>query len=326
MAKIIKDSDGKYLHHVPGIIYDLGFIHPDTKTRIPFYVGETTDRKARLDSHIRDTNKKFTLVYQTTKALDEEGIEWTMEWLEDYDKTGPGGPEDEWVMKHLLDGYQLTNMKKGNAKWVAEMESALIGMRKRNIRSLKQYKQILSIEQQQAEADRRHAEWLRKEEEQTKKEQTMIGLRKRAEEERKKLEAEMAERRAEQVRKEAENTQRLAKLKAQQEAKWEADRPEREARIRAETEARQLAEATRLRELHERKAEEERRAKQTRDEFVAQANIDQVEWPEEDREHLQRLENIEWYTISQWPKEMQELQKGLDRKYYAHTLSIIKNL
>lgn len=79
----------------------------------------------------------------------------------------------------------------------------------------------------------------------------------RARQERKQIEEEMNERRAEQVREAAERAKREAKLKEERNAQWEADRPAREARLRAEAEAREAAEAKRLKELRERKQQEE---------------------------------------------------------------------
>jgi hypothetical protein len=327
MAKKIYNHNGEFAHYAPGVIYDIGVIDPTTKTRTPFYVGETSDPEARLKAHARagkNADDESTLVYQTIRALDEAGIEWNMETLAEFDKEGPTDLEDEWIMKHLYSGYRLKNMKKGNANWMAERESCAADMRRRSISSYRKYREVLSIEEKQAEADRKHALWLKEEElrkikEEQRREQ--YEAQQRAEEVRLKLQIEMAERRVEQVRKEAEKAERDARLKAEAAAKWEADRPAREAKLKAEAEAFQAREEQRLRELHERKAEEERRARQSRDEFIAQADIDQAVWPEHERVHHQRIDNQEWTVISRWPKEMQERQKELDRIYHEHTLA-----
>lgn len=349
MAKKIYNHNGEFAYYEPGVIYDIGVIDPITKTRTPFYVGETSDPAGRLKAHARagkNADDESTLVYQTIRALNDAGIEWTMETLAEFGKEGPTDLEDEWIMKHLYSGYKLKNMKKGNANWMTERESCAADMRKRSISSYRKYREVIT----QEELDRKHAEWMRKEEEE--KRQALESARKHAEwmanhnarmeehrremrlwrenralnqqrkeEERKQIEAEMAERRAEQVRKEAEKAERDARLKAEAAAKWEAERPAREARLKAEAEARQAQEEERLRELRERKAEEERRAKQSYDEFVAQANIDQADWPEDERLQHQRIANQEWVVVSQWPKEMQERQKELDRIYHARTLA-----
>lgn len=319
MAKIIRHN-GEFSHYAPGIIYDIGIIDPTTNTRTPFYVGETSDPAGRLKAHARagkNADEESTLVYQTIRALDDAGIEWTMETLAEFGKEGPTDLEDEWIMKHLYSGYKLKNMKKGNANWMAEREACAADMRVRKISSYRKYKEVLSIEEKQAEADRKHAEWMRKEEERTEKEKAQA----RAEQVRQQLEAVMAQQRAEQLEKQRLKEEHLEKLKAEAAIRWEAERPAREARLKAEAESRQAAEEKRLQELHERREEEERRARQSYDEFVAQANIDQAEWPEEDRVYHQRMANIEWAVISKWPKEMQDRQKELDRTYHARTLA-----
>ena len=377
MAKIIRHN-GEFAHYEPGIIYDLGIIDSTTNTRIPFYVGETSDPAGRLEAHKRagkNADEESTLVYQTIRALNDAGIEWTMETLVEFGKEGPTDLEDEWIMEHLYDGYKLKNMKKGNANWMANREACKDDMRHRGIRSFRKYKEVISLEEKEAEAQRKHSEWMRKEEEKKHKEflkarsvylenlykltrtdhleyclkdcpynfddavinrvrltvsnnekraqahDRYMAQQERARAERQQLETKMEEFRAEQMRLDSEKESRQAKLKAEAAAKWAAEQPAREARLKAEAEAFQAREEQRLKELHERKVEEERRAKQSYDEFVAQANIDQAEWPEEDRIYHQRMANIEWAVISKWPKAMQDLQKELDRVYHARTLA-----
>lgn len=260
MAKIIRHN-GEFAHYAPGIIYDIGIIDPATKDRIPFYVGETSDPEERLKAHKRagkNADDESTLVYQTIRALDDAGVEWTMETLAEFDKEGPTDLEDEWIMKHLYSGYRLKNMKKGNANWMAEREACAADMRKRSISSFRKYKETLSIEEKEAEAARKHAEWMRQETERTERER----LQAKGEEIRRQIEIEMAARRAEQVRKDLENSQRVAKIKAELEAKLEADRPAREARMKAEAEERAAADIEKQRQyeslqrvLAEREAE-----------------------------------------------------------------------
>lgn len=261
MAKKIYDHNGEFAHYAPGIIYDIGVIDPVTKDRTPFYVGETSDPEERLKAHKRagkNADDESTLVYQTIRACDNAGVEWTMKELVAFGQEGPTDLEDEWIMKHLYSGYKLKNMKKGNANWMAEREACAADMRRRSISSFRKYKETLSIEEKAAEAARKHAEWMRQEEERTERER----IQARAEIVRKELEAALAERRAEQMRIEKENAERTAKLKAEAAAKWEADRPAREARMKAEAEERAAAEIEKQRQyeslqrvLAEREAE-----------------------------------------------------------------------
>jgi len=237
MAKKIYNHNGEFAHYAPGIIYDIGIIDPTTNTRIPFYVGETSDPAGRLKAHQRagkNADDESTLVYQTIRALDDAGIEWTMETLVKFDKEGPTDLEDEWIMKHLYSGYKLKNMKKGNANWMAEREACAVDMRKRSISSYRKYKEVIT----QEELDRKHAEWMLEEAKKTEKEKRLL----RAEEVRLQLEAEMAKDREERIAKNRSHEERVAKIKADAEARWEAERPAREARLQAEAQERQAEE------------------------------------------------------------------------------------
>jgi len=185
MAKIISDI-GEDIKYAPGVIYDLGAI--DNGTRIPFYVGETSNAEQRLTEHRRagrriGADPDSTIVYQTINGLDNAGIEWTMEILARYGTEGPTDLEDEWIMNHLVAGIKLANMKKGNANWMTERQTAAADMRSRNITSYRQYRKVIT----QEDLDKKHAEWLR--------EQELVDLR---EQNRKRMMAEVA---AEQAKK-----------------------------------------------------------------------------------------------------------------------------
>lgn len=237
MAKIIRHN-GEFSHYEPGIIYDIGVIDPQTDTRIPFYVGETCDPDGRLLAHKRagkNADDSSTLVYQYIKLLDENNLKWTMETLAKFEQEGPTDLEDEWIMRHLYDGCKLKNMKKGNANWMAEREACATDMRVRGINSFRKYKEVLSVEQQQAEADRKHAEWMREQTERDKAQAKAAAAREI-------IEAQMAEQRAEQIEKNRLQDERTAKIKAEAAARWEADRPAREARMKAVAEANQAKE------------------------------------------------------------------------------------
>jgi len=221
MAKIISGI-GEDIKYAPGVIYDLGAI--DNGTRIPFYVGETSNAEQRLTEHQRAgraADQHSTVVYQTIKELDNAGIEWTMEVLAEYGSEGPTDLEDEWIMNHLVAGIKLANMKKGNANWMTERQTAASDMRSRNITSYRQYRKVIT----QEDLDKKHAEWLR--------EQELVDLR---EQNRKRMMAEVAAEQAKKMdewraKQEAKEQKRL-----EAEARWIADAPYREARLREETE------------------------------------------------------------------------------------------
>jgi hypothetical protein len=243
MAKAIKDAGGNIIGYEPGIIYDLGFYDPETNTRNPFYVGETTNHKIRLDRHKQEgKNPKPDAEdkYHFIKQLNDRDLKWDMKELGTYGNDGPADLEDEWVMKYLFDGITLTNMVRGSDRWIKNMEDrdkVSADMKQRGISSYKKYKEILTEEEREIQRLAKHAEWMRKEEERTEKEK----IQARAEEVRRQIEIEMAARREEQVRIEKEKAERMDKLKAEATAKWEIDRPAREARMKAEAEERAAA-------------------------------------------------------------------------------------
>jgi hypothetical protein len=159
MAKKIFDKDDNLIGFEPGWIYELRFTHQGVD--IPFYVGETTDHERRLAEHIYGAkNADFTseTKYQfIANALDANGIPWTLVPVIEYGSEGPEALEDEHMMAILVDGFELTNEKKGNAKWMTERIAVAEDMRERGIRSFKEYKTTLA-EEEALHADRRTPE------------------------------------------------------------------------------------------------------------------------------------------------------------------------
>ena len=143
MAKKIFEGD-RVTGYEPGVIYAL--VYNDT----PFYVGETTDKDRRLAEHIYGgsvaTDESETK-YQFIKHLDSMGIPWDMEILAEYSSEGPEALEDEHMMALLVDGYTLTNEKKGNANWMTERVAVADDMRERGIRSFSEYKKAMADEE-----------------------------------------------------------------------------------------------------------------------------------------------------------------------------------
>ena len=284
MAKIIRNTNGEFAHYHSGVIYDIGYIDITTNTRIPFYVGETSNFEQRLKDHQRagkNANETSTLVYQTIKEFNEAGIAWTMEPVAEFGEEGPTDLEDEWIMRHLYNGHKLTNMKKGNANWMAEREVAAADMRSRKINSYRKYREVISKEEQEAKAAAKHAKWMAEEEErkeleririenerererlakqrslqQLKEQQRLEQLKEQQRLNREKILEESAKAQAEKIRQQEILKERMEKAEAERAAKWEADRPAREARIKAENE--RLEEKQRLEEYAEELRRQER--------------------------------------------------------------------
>jgi len=159
MAKKIYDDDDKLIGFEPGWIYELRFTHEGVD--IPFYVGETTDLERRTTEHrYGAANADFTSEskYQfIANALKPHNIPWTLVPVIEYGSEGPEALEDEHMMILLVDGYELTNEKKGNARWMTERIAVADDMRERGIRSFKEYTKTLA-EEEALHADRRTPE------------------------------------------------------------------------------------------------------------------------------------------------------------------------
>jgi hypothetical protein len=128
---------------------------------IPFYVGETTDPERRFAEHqygARTADSTSEAKYQfIANALTPHSISWTLVPVIEYGAEGPEALEDEHMMAILVDGYPLTNEKKGNANWMTERLAVAEDMRERGIRSFKEYKTILA-EEEALHSDRRTPE------------------------------------------------------------------------------------------------------------------------------------------------------------------------
>jgi len=299
MAKIIRHENGEFSHYESGIIYDLGYIENGIRT--PFYVGETSNPEKRLKDHQRagkNADDESTRVYQTIHALNEAGIEWSMETLAKFGKEGPTDLEDEWIMRHLFDEHKLTNMKKGNARWLEERQEVAGDMRKRGISSYRKYRAVLT----QEELDRKHAKWIQEQKEIDQR----AATRKRIAEESARVQAEIN--RQYEIKKQKDEERRAKELAA-----WEADRPAREARIKAETERLQAEDAKRQQIEEEKRKQRQRQINEMHSEFVARANKNYAEWPEDIRQYHQRTEDAEVKVmLSQGMSEI-EIEQYLER-------------
>lgn len=159
MTKKIFDKDNNLTGFEPGWIYELRFTHSGVD--IPFYVGETTDPERRLSEHCygaRTADSTSETKYQfIARALTPHDIPWRLVPVIEYGAEGPEALEDEHMMSLLVDGYELTNEKKGNANWMTERVAVAEDMRERGIRSLKEYKTTLA-EEEALHSDRRTPE------------------------------------------------------------------------------------------------------------------------------------------------------------------------
>ena len=163
MAKKIFDENNKLIGFEPGVIYELRFTHSGVD--IPFYVGETTDPERRLAEHIygaKNADSTSETKYQfIANALDAHAIPWTLVPVAEYGSEGPEALEDEHMMVLLVDGFELTNEKKGNANWMKERLAVAEDMRERGIRSYREYKRTLE-EEAELHADKRTPEQIAK--------------------------------------------------------------------------------------------------------------------------------------------------------------------
>jgi hypothetical protein len=141
-----------------GIIYELrccinGEWHP-------FYVGRTNDQRRRLNEHITSTRVGTTLVYQFIREqLEPAGVVWDLFPVDAYSDDYVD-QEDEHIMSLLYDGIRLKNMKKGDATWMTRRVAESNDMVQRGIKSYRQYKKIIDLEQQTQQAEQKHNLWI----------------------------------------------------------------------------------------------------------------------------------------------------------------------
>jgi hypothetical protein len=141
----------------PGVVYELCAVNPIDGEKETFYVGESHQPDVRLKQHKskgKNADEESTLVYNYISELDTVGIEWCMQELCAYGKEGPTDLEDEWIVNKILADCRLKNMKKGNANWMSNMQEASKDMQKRNITSYRAYKEVLTLEEKEAKAEK----------------------------------------------------------------------------------------------------------------------------------------------------------------------------
>lgn len=164
MAKRQKANPDKF---IPGVIYYLVYTQYDED--VPFYVGESINPNVRKNQHIQSTQtEEQRLVYEKTKELNSKNIEWDLVVVEHYDDEGPKDKEDRHIMDLLRAGFKLTNMKKGNTNWMANLEAEAADMNAKGYIDPKQYRKDKAEWDAAAEkekADKKHQHWLEIEEE-----------------------------------------------------------------------------------------------------------------------------------------------------------------
>jgi len=142
-----------------GIIYELRFNVENNW--YSFYVGRTTRPQERFKEHQRaakNANNESTLVYQFIKNdLIPLGIEFEMNELEQYNEEDYIDQEDEHIVRLLIEGAELKNMKKGDDNWLKERQNAAKDMKKRGMTSYRKYREHLSYEEQQRKIEEANA-------------------------------------------------------------------------------------------------------------------------------------------------------------------------
>lgn len=110
------------------LIYSLCEVHG-----APFYVGRTKRTlEVRLGEHRRTAKSGTEAKYQHIRKLISDGKGYEIVLLQE---VGPDTEnfEDFWVYTLIIDGYDLTNMRAGDAKSAAERD-AMLEMKKRGER------------------------------------------------------------------------------------------------------------------------------------------------------------------------------------------------
>ena len=103
----------------PGVIYEL-------RCNIegewyPFYVGRTSRPEIRVSEHQREARVgNHRLVYHFIRQLDAADVAWNMFTIKSYGMEGASNLEDQHILKLVLDGVTLQNMKKGDSVWAVK--------------------------------------------------------------------------------------------------------------------------------------------------------------------------------------------------------------
>jgi len=135
MAKRLEDNSFE-----PGIIYELrACINNEWH---PFYVGETYRPERRETEHRALARFDDTrVVYDFIRTLNTEGVEWRLFPVAEYGAEGPGDLEDENIMRCILDGVNLMNMRKGDYIWLAAKQAQAADMRANGFTSYRKYRE-----------------------------------------------------------------------------------------------------------------------------------------------------------------------------------------
>lgn len=138
---MIRDSNTNTF--TPGVIYELRV------EGIPFYVGETTDPDKRKKEHAGCANRdESRVVYDWINEFTAGNVTWDLHVVDSYGPEGPADKEDEHIMKNLMAGHELANMKKGSEAWLEVRKAAAQVMKHisadRGIKTFAQYNRYLA--------------------------------------------------------------------------------------------------------------------------------------------------------------------------------------
>jgi predicted GIY-YIG superfamily endonuclease len=121
----------------------------------PFYCGRTNDMKRRLGEHRSASKTGTETVYQVIRQIEQGGDKWEMVLLTEVDATSKHY-EKFWVYTLICEGYELANMKQGDAQQAAERD-AMHSMRGRKERYSDAQAFLDALQREQEEAAARAA-------------------------------------------------------------------------------------------------------------------------------------------------------------------------
>ena len=121
----------------------------------PFYVGKTRRSvDIRFKEHLRNSLTGTEAKYQKMRELRSHGIKCEIILLAETESELP--EEAFWVYSLIMDGYDLTNMREGDAKSAAE-NSAMLEMKNRGERFKTAIEFLSARDIEMAEAKARQA-------------------------------------------------------------------------------------------------------------------------------------------------------------------------
>lgn len=132
--------------HMKEQIYELRYY--DQGQWVVFYCGRTTDIDNRRTGHKSASKKGTTDVYCFIRDLEYVNIKWDIFAVLTYNKEDYVAQEDDHILKLLFANIDLTNMKKGDAKWKERTLANMAKAKKAGCNTVKEYKEWDRVERQ----------------------------------------------------------------------------------------------------------------------------------------------------------------------------------